>query len=173
MSAWRLFSASLCCSPASSLDEILRKSLPFIHFNFLPSPVAAYNSHEWRDLLRVGLFFFSWQTTFIGAVLPMGSHWHVSQGKDGGCGAVRKCSFVCQPSCRDIKLAEHPSPAVGASRFPPTCAMGKTPHGTCKSTQKSQGDLGVKAQTTASQSILEERHGTSLRKGSPPSTVRS
>lgn len=51
LSAWRLFSASLCCSPASTLDEILRKSSLFIHFNFLPSPVAAYNHNELRDLL--------------------------------------------------------------------------------------------------------------------------
>lgn len=38
--------------------------------------------------------------------------------------------------------------------------------------QKSQ-DLGVKAETTASESILEKRHHTSHWEGSPPSSVRS
>ena len=78
LSTCRLFSASLCCSSASTLDKILRKSLLFTCFNFLPSPAAAYNGHQLRDLLRAVLFFFSWQTPFIGAVCPMGFHWHMS-----------------------------------------------------------------------------------------------
>lgn len=176
LSTWRLFSASVCCSPASTLDEILRKSLLFIHFNFLPSPVAAHNGHELRDLLRAVLFLFSWQTTFTGAVLPMGSHWHMSSERTGGVEQLENaplCTFLTaqqqgyltgrasQPSCGGV-LASHP-PVLRVR--PPT--------GLCNSAQKSQGDLGVKAETTASKSVLEECHRTSLQEGSPPFSARS
>lgn len=58
-------------------------------------------------------------------------------------------------------IPQHPA-VGGVSHLPPTSAKGKTPHRTCNSAQKSQGDLRVKAESTASKSVLEEHHRTSL-----------
>lgn len=153
----RLFSASLCCSPAPTPDEILRKPSLFIHFDFLPSPVAAYNSHELRDRL-IGFVFLSWA------------------GYSGWCCASRGASLARRVRSRRRCSLVHPSaspaagilncPALeGAPCLPPAPARGRAPHRTRSSAQKSQGDAGLKAEAAPP--------GPVLRDGSLPSPARS
>ena len=59
----------------------------------------------------------------------------------------------------------------GVSRLPPTRGKGKTPPQDLQLSPEKPRSRGSK--TTASKSIPEERCHTSLREGSPPSSVRS